>query len=114
MVSAELRLESAFDPDRRTVVVFLTSWSYADSSALTASPPLLRQLHPRLDALLYRRIDLMTIPDTDDGRAIALLSAKTLPDGTVAVFIEPKDLTVIAGGLGGLIGHISTDASLTH
>ena len=97
IVSVELRLETAFDPDRRAVVVYLAGWTYADSTSLTASPPLLRQLHPRLDALLYKRVDLIDIPDTDGGDSIAVLSAKTLPDGSVVVFIEPDDPLIVSG-----------------
>lgn len=98
-VTVQLRLETAFDPQRRAVVGYLASWSYSDASDLTASPPLLRQLHPRLDGLLYQRVELMQIPDTDGGDPIALLSAKTLPDGNVVVFIEPDDPLIVSGTL---------------
>ena len=97
VVSVELRLETAFDPDRRAVVVYLAGWSYADSTSLTASPSLQRQLHPRLDGLLYKRVDLIDIPDTNGGDPIAVLSAKTLPDGTVVVYLEPNDPLVVSG-----------------
>lgn len=96
-ISIELRLETTFDPDRRAVVVYLAGWSYTDSMSLTASPPLLRQLHPRLDGLLYRRVDLIDIPDTDGGDPIAVLSAKTLSDGSAVVYIEPDDPLVVSG-----------------
>lgn len=98
-VTVQLHLETAFDPQRRAVVGYLANWSYTDASDLTASPPLLRQLHPRLDGLLYQRVDLMQIPDTDGGDPIALLSAKTLPDGEVVVYIEPDDPLIVSGTL---------------
>jgi hypothetical protein len=97
-VAVDLRLETAFDPDRRSVVVYLAGWSYADTAGLTASPPLLRQLHPRLDGLLYQRVDLIHVPDTDGGEPIAVLSAKTLPDGSVVLYVEPHDQLVVSAG----------------
>lgn len=114
MVSVELRLETAFDPDRRAVVVYLAGWSYADAASLTASPPLLRQLHPRLDGLLYKRVDLIDIPDTDGGDPIALLSAKTLPDGSVVVYIEPDDQLVVSAGFKNINEALGTGVVLHH
>ena len=113
-VSVELRLETAYDPDRRAVVVQLAGWSYADSTSLTASPPLLRQLHPRLDALLYKRVDLIDVPDTNDGDPVALLSAKTLPDGSVVVFIEPNDPLVVSGAIDHISDALVTGVVISH
>lgn len=114
MVSVELHLETAFDPDRRAVVAYLAGWSYADTASLTASPPLLRQLHPRLDGLLYKRVDLMDIPDTDGGDPIALLSAKTLPDGSVVVYIEPDDQLVVSAGFKNINEALGTGVVIGH
>ncbi|WP_062310278.1 LGFP repeat-containing protein [Demequina rhizosphaerae] len=96
-VPLELHVETAYAPDLRSVVVYLAGWSVASMSGLTASPPLERQLHPRLDTLLYKRAGLIEIPDTNGGEPIALLSAKTLTDGSVVVFIEPDDPLVVVG-----------------
>jgi hypothetical protein len=98
-VTVELRVETAYDPDRRAVVAYLAGWSYADTTSLTASPPLLRQLHPRLDAMVYQRVDLIPVPDTDAGEPIAVLSAKTLPDGSVVIYVEPHDQLVVSPGI---------------
>ncbi|MDL9980029.1 LGFP repeat-containing protein [Microbacterium sp. ASV49] len=97
-IQVELDVEIAFDPQRREVVAYLTGWSGGDAGG----PSLVRQLHPRLDTLLYRRVELIDIPDTEDGNPIALLSAKTMPDGTVALFVEPRDLLVAPGVLTGI------------
>ena len=113
-VSVDLRLETAFDPQRRAVVVHLAGWSYADSTSLTASPPLLRQLHPRLDALLYQRVDLIDVPDTNDGDPVAVLSAKTLPDGSVVVFIEPNDPLVVSGAFTHISDALGTSVVISH
>lgn len=97
-IQVELDVEIAFDPQRREVVAYLAGWSGGDAGG----PSLVRQLHPRLDALLYRRVELIDIPDTEGGNPIALLSAKTMSDGTVALFIEPRDLLVAPGVLTGI------------
>ena len=39
----------------------------------------------------------MTLPDTDGGAPIAVLSVKTLPNGVVGVFVEPHHNLLLTG-----------------
>jgi hypothetical protein len=39
---------------------------------------------------LWTSYELITLPDTDDGQPIAVLSVKTLGNGAVALFAEPR------------------------
>jgi len=98
IVSVELQLEVAFEPVDRRVIVCLADWSFAPATAIDASPPLDRQLHTQLDALLFAPVELIGLPDSDDGRPIAVLSAKTMPDGTVCLFVEPAPESRLVAG----------------
>ena len=73
-----------------------------------------RQLHPLLDALLYQRVGLIDLPDTDDGDPIAVLSVKTLPDGTVGVYVEPNDLRIFQTPVGHLQDVLLAETPIIH
>ena len=96
-LALELQIEVLFQPVERAVTVCLADWSFADSAALDASPPLARQLHDLLDPLLFRQVDLIDLPDTDGGRPIAVLSVKTVSNGDVFVFVEPGPSPTLTG-----------------
>ena len=64
--------------------------SYA--AAVTAA------LRAKLDPLIWSSFELQTLPDTDAGAAIAVLSVKTLPNGNVSVFVEPQNNLAIGAG----------------
>ena len=93
----ELELEASFEPLKRFVSVALVDWRLPAAS-MFGSGPLTRALHERLDGLLFEKVTLIDLPDTDGGRPLAVLSAKTMPDGTVAVFVEPN--SKLAEGFG--------------
>ena len=44
---------------------------------------------PPLDPLLWTGYELVSLPDTDGGKPIAVLSVKTLANGAVTTYIEP-------------------------
>lgn len=90
--AAEVEIESAYEPTLRKVRALVTAWTPVSIPGdLTAQPPLDRQLHARLDPLLFTSFDLLDIPDTNAGKPIALLSAKTMPNGDVNLYIEPQE-----------------------
>ncbi len=66
-----------------------TEWSMIAASTNTYAATVLNAMHAKLDAVLWSSYELMTLPDTDGGSAIAVLSVKTLGNGAVAVFVEP-------------------------
>jgi hypothetical protein len=104
-VAVELLLEVSFQPIERVASVCLADWVFAPSVSTVASPPLARQLHTQLDPLLFHLVSLIELPDTDDGRPIAILSVKTMPNGDVVIFIEPSGVS-----LGGVIKGTSSVA----
>jgi uncharacterized protein with LGFP repeats len=90
--AAEVEVESAYEPTQRKVRALVTTWTPVSVPGdLTAQPPLDRQLHARLDPLLFTSFDLLDIPDTNAGKPIALLSVKTMPNGDVHLYIEPQE-----------------------
>jgi hypothetical protein len=90
--AAEVEIESGYEPAQRKVRALVTAWMPVSIPGdLTAQPPLDRQLHARLDPLLYTSFDLLDIPDTNAGKAIALLSVKAMPNGDVNLYIEPQE-----------------------
>lgn len=98
-VAVELRIEVAFEPFERRVTVCLADWSFAPPVLVAASPPLDRQLHQKLDGLMFKPVELLGIPDTDEGQAIAVLSVKTMPDGSVCLFVEPAPERGLVDGI---------------
>jgi hypothetical protein len=90
--AAEVEIESAYESTQRRVKGFVVAWSPVSLPPdLTARPPLDRQLHARLDPLLFTSFYLLEIPDTNAGRPIALLAVKTMPNGDVNLYIEPQE-----------------------
>jgi uncharacterized protein with LGFP repeats len=90
--AAEVEIESTYEPMQRKVKALVAGWTPVSIPGdLTAQPPLDRQLHARLDPLLFTSFDLFDIPDTNAGKPIALLSVKTMPNGDVNVYIEPQE-----------------------
>jgi hypothetical protein len=88
-LSAELELEVSFEPLKRLVTVGLADWRLPAMPTFD-SAPLTRALHERLDNLLFEQVTLIELPDTSGGKPVAVLSVKTMPDGGVAIFIEPS------------------------
>jgi hypothetical protein len=91
-VEVELQLEVSFEPLNQLANVCLADWTFTPAIAIDASPPIDQQLHQQLDPLLFHQVMLIDLPDTDDGRPIAILSVKTMPNGDVVIFVEPSGL----------------------
>jgi LGFP repeat len=91
-VVLEVQLEVSFEPISRKIVGFLTDWSLPSGTngIETTNPAFVLQLHQALDGLLWKTMPLLAIDDTEAGKPLAILSVKTMPDGQVVVFIEPK------------------------
>ncbi|MGB3199680.1 MAG: hypothetical protein WBA99_02190 [Nodosilinea sp.] len=90
-VMLEIQLEVAFEPINRKVVGFVTDWSLpGGTGGITASATLEAHLHRALDGLLWKAIPLLAIDDTEAGQPFAILSVKTMIDGQVFIFIEPR------------------------
>jgi hypothetical protein len=97
--TVELQIEVWFDPSRRQIVLAPTDWTLIHAASGTYAATVSSVLRARLDPLLWTSYELQTLPDTDAGSPIAVLSAKTLSNGAVAVFVEPKGHLVL-GTLG--------------
>ncbi len=91
MHSVMLYVLVMLEPERRTMTGFLVD--YATGEGAFAA---------KLDPLLWSPFDILTFPDTNDGEAYSILSVKTMPNGDVNTYIEPKQFRNIAGGLAGL------------
>jgi len=104
----QLEVEAMFSPIERIVTVALADWRAREFGSINANPPLFRQLHERLDPLLYVPVTLIEIPDTDEQSPIAVLSAKTMVDGAVRLFIEPDDPRFVDAGIaiGGVVRRV--------
>ena len=78
------------EPERRKITAFIVD--YATSEPAFAA---------RLDPILWSPYDLLTFPDTNDGEPYSILSVKTMVNGDVNTYIEPKSLlsTVVHGAL---------------
>ncbi len=81
MHSVMLFVLVTLEPERRKITGFITD--YATSEPTFAN---------RLDPLLWSPFDLLIFPDTNDGQPYSILSVKTLPNGDVSTYIEPKPL----------------------
>ena len=84
IATIEIQVEVTFEPIKRKVVAAIVDWVL-----LSPNAALDRQLHQVLDGELWKAIDLLPIDDTDNGKAIAILAVKTMPNGDVNLFIEP-------------------------
>lgn len=69
------------EPERRKITGFLTDYVTGDATFAA-----------RLDPLLWSPFDLLIFPDTNDGSPYSILSVKTMPNGDVNTYIEPRQL----------------------
>jgi len=74
-----------------------TDWTITQASSGTYGASVTAALRMRLDPLLWTSYEFITLPDTDGGAAIAVLSVKTLANGAVVVFTEPHGTLVLQG-----------------
>jgi uncharacterized protein with LGFP repeats len=95
MHSVMLYVLVMLEPERRKITGFLAD--YATGEAAFAA---------KLDPLLWTPFDILTFPDTEDGAPYSLLSVKTMPNGDVSTFIEPKQLAI------SVVGHVAVDTTL--
>jgi hypothetical protein len=86
----ELQVEVWFDASQRQIVLAPTDWLLTQASSGSYANAISADLHAKLDPVLWRSFELITLPDTDGGTPIAVLSVKTLPNGVVSVFVEPQ------------------------
>jgi hypothetical protein len=97
--SIELQVELWFDPSLRRIALTPTDWILTQASSSAYGAVVGAALRANLDPLLWTSYEFITLPDTDAGAPIAVLSVKTLPNGVVGVFLEPTNrvLTSISG-----------------
>jgi len=93
MHSVMLYVLVMLEPERRKITAFLAD--YATGEAAFAA---------KLDPLLWSPFDILTFPDTNDGDPYSILSVKTMPNGDVNTYIEPKSLAISAID----VAHLST------
>ena len=93
----ELLVEVWFDATQRRIALTPTDWTLVQASSGTYAAGVSAALRARLDPLLWTSYGLVTLPDTDGGAAIAVLSVKTLANGAVVVFTEPHNSLVMQG-----------------
>jgi hypothetical protein len=86
----ELQVEVWFDAAQRRIALTPTDWSRTQASSGSYAAAVDAMLRSKLDPILWTSYDLVTLPDTDNGEPIAVLSVKTLANGAVAVFMEPR------------------------
>jgi len=93
----ELLVEVWFDAAQRRIALMPTDWTIVQASSGTYGANVAAALRTQLDPLLWTGYGLVTLPDTDGGAAIAVLSVKTLANGAVVVFTEPHSSLVLQG-----------------
>jgi hypothetical protein len=93
----ELLIEVWFDAAQRRIALMPTDWTIAQASSGSYGASVIAALRTRLDPLLWTSYEFITLPDTDGGAAIAVLSVKTLANGAVVVFTEPHGSLVLQG-----------------
>jgi hypothetical protein len=93
--TVELLVEVWFDPSRRQIALTPAGWTLIQASSGSYGAAIAAGLHARLDPLMWSSYELLTLPDTDAGAPIAVLSVKTLANGAVAVFVEPHPSLVL-------------------
>lgn len=103
----ELQIEVWFDAVARRIALALVDWSMSQASTQSYAVAAESGLRGRLDPLLWQSFELMALPDTDGGAAIAVLSVKTLANGAVVVFVEPHQLRLL-DGIGDLANAVAT------
>ena len=95
--TVELLVEVWFDATQRRIALTPTDWTLVQASSGSYGASVSAALRAQLDPLLWTSHELVTLPDTDGGAAIAVLSVKTLTNGAVAVFTEPHSSLVMHG-----------------
>jgi hypothetical protein len=83
MHSVMLYVLVMLEPERRKIAAFLAD--YATGEPAFAA---------KLDPLLWSPFDILTFPDTNNGEPYSILSVKTMPNGDVNTYIEPKSLAI--------------------
>ena len=91
----ELVVEVWFDAANRRIALTPAQWTLTEANSSSYAAAVTTVLRARLDPLLWSSYELLTLPDTDNGAAIAVLSVKTLPNGVVALFAEPRQHFVL-------------------
>jgi hypothetical protein len=92
--SVELQVEVFFDAAQRRIALAPVDWQLIQAASPTYANLVTSALQARLDPLLWTSFEVVTLPDTDNGDPIAVLSVKTLPNGAVATFVEPRGYLV--------------------
>jgi hypothetical protein len=105
--SIELQVEVWFDAAQRRIALALVDWRMLQASTQSYGMAVEFGLRDRLDPLLWQSFELMTLPDTDAGAAMAVLSVKTLANGAVVVFVEPRHIRLL-DGIGDLANVVTT------
>ena len=93
--TVQLQVEVGFDPSQRRVVLAPTDWTLTQASSGSYGSAISAALSAKLDPLLWTSFELLSLPDTDAGAPIAVLSVKTLPNGAIGVFVEPQNNSVL-------------------
>ncbi|MBV8037114.1 hypothetical protein [Roseateles sp.] len=104
----ELQVEVWFDAAQRRIALALVDWDMSQASTQSYAAVIEAGLRGRLDPLLWQSYEVMTLPDTDGGAAMAVLSVKTLANGAVVVFVEPRHFHLLDG-----IGDLANVAAAT-
>lgn len=86
----ELHVEVWFDAANRRIALTPAQWMLTESNSTAYGATVAAVLRARLDPVLWSSYELLTLPDTDNGEPIAVLSVKTLPNGAIALFAEPR------------------------
>jgi hypothetical protein len=89
--NVELQVEVRFEPDKRRIALVPVDWTLTQSSSFSYGEMVRTTLAASLDPLLWSSFELVSLPDTDAGAPIAVLCVKTLADGSVGTYIEPRD-----------------------
>jgi LGFP repeat-containing protein len=97
----ELQVEVWFDASHRQIALTPTSWALMQWSSASYADAVNSALTAKLDPLLWTSFELLTLPDTDSGAPIAVLSVKTFSNGAVGVFTEPHN-NLVLGNFGAL------------
>lgn len=103
--TVEIQVEVFFDPALRRIALAMVDWVLTQSASQSYAAAVTATLRAKLDPLIWSSFELQTLPDTDAGAPIAVLSVKTLPNGTVSVFVEPQNNLAI--GVGQLINAVT-------
>ena len=106
----EIQVEVFFDPALRRIALAMVDWTLTQAASQSYAAAVTMALRAKLDPLIWSSFELQTLPDTDAGAPIAVLSVKTLPNGTVSVFVEPHNNLAI--GVGQLVNAVTPSVVL--